>query len=86
MSRVDPLKLKVCHIGALCHVACSRDAIDLETVDLDAGDSGDSGPFFRFSDDKWVYNLSTKGTDSGTFSITLEMPDGRTYVTGFVLK
>ena len=60
--------------------------LDLETIDLDAGEANDSGPYFRFSEDTWVYNLSTKDLITGTYSITLEMPDDRRFVTGFVLK
>ncbi len=62
------------------------DAIDLETVDLDAGQANDSGFLFKFSDDKWVYNLSTAGLSSGTYTISIRMPDGFNRRTGFVLK
>ncbi len=62
------------------------DAIDLEIVDLDAGQVNDSGFLFRFSDDKWVYNLSTAGLSSGTYTISIRMPDGFNRRTGFVLK
>ena len=62
------------------------DAIDLETVDLDAGEANDSGFLFRFSGDKWVYNLSTAGLSSGTYTISIRMPDGFNRRTGFVLK
>ncbi|MFB3095734.1 MAG: hypothetical protein ACE10O_07795, partial [Candidatus Acidiferrales bacterium] len=60
--------------------------IDLEMVDLDAGEANDSGFLFRFSDDKWVYNLSTAGLSSGTYTISIRMPDGFNRRTGFVLK
>ena len=62
------------------------DAIDLEIVDLDAGEANDSGFLFRFSGDKWVYNLSTAGLNSGTYTISIKMPDGFNRRTGFVLK
>ncbi len=46
----------------------------------------DSGFLFRFSGDKWVYNLSTAGLNSGTYTISIKMPDGFNRRTGFVLK
>jgi len=64
------------------------EAVNLETIDPDAGEANDSGVFFRFSstDLQWVYNLSTKDLSAGTYSISIEMPDGKQYVGGFVLR
>ena len=64
----------------------SGNAIPLETLDLDAGQSNDNGSCFRFADGFWVFNLSTKGLTSGTYTIILEMPDGQLMSAGFVLR
>jgi sugar lactone lactonase YvrE len=65
----------------------SGDAVDLETLDLDAGQANDSGVFFRFSEGgHWVYNLSTDGLITGTYEIHLQMADGHIYAAAFVLK
>ena len=62
-------------------------AIDLTTVELDAGQANDSGLFFRSSGGgTWVYNLSTKALGSGTYEIIIRMPDGRRLAGGFVLR
>jgi N-acetylneuraminic acid mutarotase len=60
--------------------------LDLTTIDLDAGQANDSGMLFRFEDGSWVYNLSTKGLATGTYTLTVEMPDGQRYSAGFVLR
>ena len=60
--------------------------LNLDTLDLDAGQANDSGYAFRSSDGQWVYNLSTKGLSVGTYSVTIQMPDGRRYVAGFALS
>ena len=60
--------------------------LDLTTMDLDAGQANDSGVFFRFEDGSWVYNLSTKGLGTGTYTITIELPDGQRFTAGFVLR
>ncbi len=61
--------------------------VDLEAVDLDAGDANDNGVLFRFSDDgNWVYNFNTQGLSSGTYTIVIEMPDALRYAAGFVLR
>ena len=52
----------------------------------DAGQANDNGLLFRASDGQWVYNLSTAGLSSGTYTITVLMPDGRRYDGGFVLR
>ena len=59
---------------------------DLDIIDLDAGEANDNGTLFRFSDDLWIYNLSTKNLPSGSYEITIEMPDGRLFSTGFILR
>jgi len=64
----------------------SSDPIDLTTLDLDAGQANDNGTLFRFSDGNWVYNLSTAGLSPGTYTITIQMPDGRRWNAGFVLR
>ncbi len=61
-------------------------AIDLNTIDVDAGGANDSGLLFRFSDDAWVYNLSTRGLATGTWIITIEMADGPRFSASFVLR
>lgn len=60
--------------------------LDLSTLDLDAGQSNDSGVYFRFEDGSWIYNLSTQGLAAGTYTITIELPDGQRYTAGFVLR
>jgi hypothetical protein len=60
--------------------------LDLATMDLDAGQANDNGVLFRFSDGNWVYNLSTQGLSPGTYTITMQMPDGRRWNAGFVLR
>jgi hypothetical protein len=64
----------------------SGNALNLWETDLDAGEANDSGLYFRFEDGYWVYNLTTKGLTSGTYTMTLGMENERNYVTGFVLK
>ena len=92
-----PMKLQVFRGGVLLSdldvsppqiVALLRegDAINLDTVDLGTGQANDSGLFFRFTDGSWLYNLSSKGLDSGTYVITIQLSDGHRYVASFVLK
>lgn len=64
----------------------SGDAIDLETVDIDAGSANDNSLLFRFSDGNWIYNLSSAGLSAGTYTVTIQMPDGRLFDAGFVLR
>ena len=52
----------------------------------DAGNSNDSGLLFRYAAPNWVYNLNTKSLAAGTYTITLQMPDGLNYTAAFVLK
>ncbi|MBI3989315.1 MAG: hypothetical protein HY347_06830 [candidate division NC10 bacterium] len=54
--------------------------------DLDAGAANESGLLFRYADGTWVYNLNTRDLSAGTYTITLQMPDGRRYNAGFVLQ
>ena len=61
-------------------------ASGLETIDMDSGEANDSGLLFRFSEPIWVYNLSTRGMDTGTYVITIEMPDGRLFKGIFMLR
>lgn len=62
------------------------DAVPLDVIDPNAGESNDNGLLFRFSDDKWIYNLSTVQLRIGTFKITVETPDGRRWDGAFVLR
>jgi hypothetical protein len=62
------------------------DAIDLETIDPDAGMANDNGLLFRYSAPNWIYNLSTQGLAAGTYVVTIEMPDGLRYTAAFVLR
>jgi hypothetical protein len=41
---------------------------------------------FSFQDGEWVYKLSTEGLPAGTYTMTIEMPDQRRFVAGFVLR
>ncbi len=71
-------------------VALAREGtpIDLSGLDLDAGSSNKNGLLFRFDGDhgQWIYNLTTGNLSSGRHVITIQMPNGRNYVAGFVLK
>ena len=60
--------------------------LDLEVIDLEVGVASDSGLHFRFLNNSWNYFLSTAALISGTYELTIEMPDGLRYVTGFILK
>lgn len=61
--------------------------VNLETMDLGAGNANDKGSAFRFSTDgSWIYNLSTKMLTAGDYVITIRMPDGRSFNTAFVLR
>jgi hypothetical protein len=96
-GRTLPLKLQLCCGGLavtdfnvspprIVGLVRNGNAIDLSTVDLDAGEANDSGVLFRYSEPNWVFNLSTTGLSAGTYVVTIEMPDGRRYSAGFVLK
>ncbi len=58
----------------------------LEIINPEEGDDVDSGTSFRFSDSHWIYNLSTRGFEPGTYELILTVPDGRRFKTGFVLR
>ncbi len=60
--------------------------INLTVVDVDAGQANDNGNLFRLSLPDWVYNLSTRNLAAGTYTITIQMPDGQRFSGGFVLK
>jgi hypothetical protein len=96
-GRTLPLKLQLsCGTTALtdADVAAPRivslvregDAIDLETIDPDAGAANDNGLMLRYSAPNWIYNLSTQGLTTGTYVVTIETPDGLRYSAAFVLR
>lgn len=60
--------------------------IDLEGRDTDAGRSNAGGAAFRSSEGHWIYNLDTRSLGPGTYTLTLELPDGRRLKAGFVLR
>lgn len=62
------------------------DAEPLPIVDPDSGESNDSGVWFRYSDEHWIYNFSTSGLPVGTYEVHVRMPDGRIFKGGFVLR
>ncbi len=70
-------------------VALARDgvAINLATLNLDAGGANSNNLAFRFDPKmgQWVYNGSTKGLAAGGYVITIQMPNGRNYDAGFRL-
>jgi len=71
-------------------VALAREGtpIDLGALDPDAGSSNKNGLLFRFDSDRgqWIYNLKTGDLSPGRHVITIQMPNGRNYVAGFVPK
>jgi hypothetical protein len=71
---------------AIVSLRRSGEALDLDVMDLDSGQANGDGVGFRFEAPDWVYNLSTKGLQAGTYEFTLRMPDGLTYQGGFVLR
>lgn len=62
------------------------EAENMTVLDINSGGSNDNGPNFRWSDPQWVYNLSTAELTTGTYYITIEMPDGQVFVGAFVLR
>jgi hypothetical protein len=58
------------------------------TLDPDAGMANGGGLDFRFDEDggKWIYNLATGSIGVGSHRLTIQMPDGRNFVAGFVLQ
>jgi hypothetical protein len=94
-GRTLPLKLRLrCGSQPLTAVAAPRiealqrsgAALDLATLDLDAGEAHDGGTTFRPTDDGWIYNLSTSGLASGTYLLRIRMPDQRSWDAEFVLR
>lgn len=64
----------------------SGQALDIDTMDLDAGDANDGGVEFRPDGDHWVFHLKTAGLQVGTYAITVQMMDKSKWVGGFVLR
>jgi uncharacterized repeat protein (TIGR01451 family) len=62
------------------------EAVDLATIDLDAGASNDGGAAFRFTSGSWTYNLTTSSLVPGSYRLTIAMPDGRRLLAAFVLR
>jgi Beta-propeller repeat len=62
------------------------DALNLQTIDPPDEPQEDSNWIFRSAGNDWVYNLRTKDLSSGTYTITIQMPDGSKYDAGFVLR
>lgn len=62
--------------------------LSLDEMDLDAGEANDTGLYFRYSEEDgvWVYNLSTAGLNPGMYDLTVELPDGRRFVAGLILR
>jgi hypothetical protein len=58
----------------------------LPAIDPDSGEARDSGVWFRYSGEHWIYNYSTQGLAGGTYEVRVRMPDGRVFKGGFVLK
>jgi hypothetical protein len=62
------------------------EAVNTSVIDPDPGQANDNGLLFRFSDDKWIYNLSTAWAQTGSYVIAVRMPDGKVYKSGFDLR
>lgn len=62
------------------------DAVNLSVIDPDPGEANDNGTLFRFSEDKWIFNLSTAWASAGRYEITVRMPDGSVYRSAFELR
>ena len=97
LGRTLPLKLDlVCgstplagsNVTAPRIVALERngDALNLQTIDPPDASQEDSSWIFRSAGNDWVYNLRTKDLSSGTYTITIQMPDASKYDAGFVLR
>jgi hypothetical protein len=97
LGRTLPLKLlTACGGTALCGpgmapprivgLALSGAALDIGTLDLDAGTANDDGVEFRVADGYWIYNLDTKSLSPGVYTITLQMMDQSRWVGSFVLR
>jgi hypothetical protein len=96
-GRTLPLKLQVlCGGASVCQagvvaprivgLARSGEALNIETLDLDAGNANDGGVEFRPADCHWVYNLNTRNLVPGSYAITVQMTDKSRWVGGFVLR
>ncbi len=57
----------------------------IEAVIQDSGFANANGLEFRSSEDLWIFNLSTRGLESGIYHITIQVPDGR-FRSGFILR
>lgn len=55
-------------------------------MDLDSGASNDNGLLLRSSGPKWVYNLSTRDLQPGSYEISILTSEGTAYRGAFVLK
>ncbi|HXE74776.1 MAG TPA: SBBP repeat-containing protein [Candidatus Xenobia bacterium] len=64
----------------------SAEVIALDAIDLNTGESNDNTLVFRYADGEWVYNLGTRALGTGTYTITIQMPDGLRYSAAFVLR
>ena len=64
----------------------SGQALDIDTLDLDAGNANDGGFEFRPAEGHWLFNLSTAALPSGTYAITVQMMDKSKWIGGFVLR
>jgi len=62
------------------------DADPLPLIDPDTGEPSDSGLWFRYSGEHWIYNYDTTGLSAGTYEVIVRMPDGRRFKGGFVLR
>ena len=60
--------------------------VDLAVVDLDAGSSNNNETLFVYADGDWTYHLSTRTLQTGTYVITIRMPDGKRYDATFGLR
>lgn len=96
-GRTAPLKLRLfCGDVALTdqEVAPPRlvglqrngNPVPLDTIDPDPGEANDNGILFRYAAPNWVYNLSTANLKTGTYTVVVELPDGRYVVASFVLR
>jgi uncharacterized repeat protein (TIGR01451 family) len=98
-GRTLPLKLQLfCGITALtgADVAPPRIAallkdgvtLTLSPADLDSGTANGNTLNFRYDEDggRWIYNLSTNRLAVGTYTLLVELPDGRRVAAGFVLE
>ena len=62
------------------------DAEPLPLVDPDVGEANDSGLWFRYTNEHWMYNLDIRDMPQGTYEVGVRMPDGRVFKGGFVLR